>query len=91
MLPGTEGATSVFWSPDGRSIGFFALGKLKRVDLTGGAPVTLCDVRQGVGQTGTWGDGQILFASVIGRRDFQRVPSPAARPVSVLKPHAAAR
>ena len=84
MLPGTEGATSVFWSPDSRSIGFFALGKLKRVELTGGAPVTLCDVRQGIGQTGTWGDGQILFASVQGEEIFS-VPASGGAPVSVLR------
>ena len=35
-LPGTEGATYPFWSPDSTSIGFFAEGKLKRVDLAGG-------------------------------------------------------
>ena len=44
-LPGTEGATSVFWSPDGRSLAFFAERKLKRIDLPDGAVVTICDVR----------------------------------------------
>jgi Tol biopolymer transport system component len=84
MLTGTEGATSVFWSPDSRSIGFFSLGKLKRLEVSGGAPVTLCDVRQGIGQTGTWGDGQILFASVQGEEIFS-VPASGGTPVSVLK------
>ena len=37
-IPGTEGAVSVFWSPDGRSIGFFAGTKLKRLDLPGTSP-----------------------------------------------------
>ena len=40
-LAGTEGATFPFWSPDSRSIGFFAGGALKRLDLGGGAPQTL--------------------------------------------------
>ena len=45
-LPGTDGATSVFWSPDGRSLAFFADGKLKRIDLPDGAAVTICDARR---------------------------------------------
>jgi serine/threonine protein kinase/Tol biopolymer transport system component len=60
-LPGTEAATYPFWSPDGRSIGFFAAGKLKRVDLSGGTPQTLADAPNARG--GTWGDGTILFAT----------------------------
>src|SRR5262249_53414810 len=60
-LPGTENASSPFWSPDSRSIGFFASGKLKRIDASGGPPVTLCDAADNRG--GAWGrDGTILFA-----------------------------
>ena len=40
-LAGTEGATYPFWSPDSRSIGFFAAGKLLRLDVAGGAPQVL--------------------------------------------------
>jgi len=59
-LPGTEGATYPFWSPDSRSIGFFAAGKLKRVDVGGGSPAELCAVTGGRG--GTWSaNGVILF------------------------------
>ncbi len=43
-IPGTEGANSIFFSLDGRSLGFFARDKLKRVEISGGAPVTICDV-----------------------------------------------
>ena len=89
MLPGTEGATSLFWSPNSRSIGFFAADKLKRVDLPDGVPLVLCDVRQGIGQTGTWGDGQILFTSVQGDEIF-RVPASGGTPVGVMKPNPAA-
>ena len=39
-IAGTEGAESVFWSPDGHSIGFFASGTLKRLDLPRGTPVS---------------------------------------------------
>jgi len=60
MLAGTEGASFPFWAPDGRAIGFFAGGKLKRVDLAGGTPQALADAANGRG--GTWnGEGVILF------------------------------
>jgi len=48
-LPGTEGAQFPFWSPDCRSIGFFANGKLQRIDLAGSPPVTLADAPNGRG------------------------------------------
>jgi len=59
-LPGTDGASGPFWSPDSRSIGFFADGKIKRVNLDGGPPVSLCDSPDYRG--GAWGDGVIVFA-----------------------------
>jgi Tol biopolymer transport system component/predicted Ser/Thr protein kinase len=60
-LPGTEGAAMPFWSPDGRFVGFFAAGKLKRITVAGGDPQTLADAAEGRG--GTWNqDGIILFA-----------------------------
>src|SRR6267142_696304 len=59
-LADTEGATYSFWSPDSRSIGFFADGKLKRIDVSGGPVQTICDARSGRG--GTWNrDGVIVF------------------------------
>ena len=48
-LPGTEGAHSPFFSPDGQWIAFFADAKLKKVALSGGAPVTICDTPDGEG------------------------------------------
>jgi Tol biopolymer transport system component len=67
VVPGTEGAVSVFWSPDNRSLGFFAAGKLRRIDQAGGAAVPICDVPQGIGLSGTWGSsGDILFSTVQG-------------------------
>ncbi len=59
-LTGTEGASYPFWSPDSRFLGFFADGKLKKVEASGGPPLTLCDAPQGRG--GTWNrDGVIVF------------------------------
>ena len=57
---GTEGGSDAFFSPDGQWIGFFAGGKLKKVAVQGGAPVTLCDAGEPRG--GSWGeDGNIIF------------------------------
>jgi eukaryotic-like serine/threonine-protein kinase len=61
MLPGTDGAEYPFWSPDSRSLGFFAESKLKRLDLPSGPVRTLCEVPLGRG--GTWNeDNVIVFA-----------------------------
>ena len=63
VISGTEGGTTPFFSPDGRSVGFFANGKLKKVSLSGGAPQVLADTR-GQPFGGSWGDdGTILFIS----------------------------
>ena len=59
-LAGTDGAASPFFSPDGQWLAFFAGGKLKKISVTGGAAVNLCDapLRRG----GTWADDDtILF------------------------------
>ena len=59
-LAGTEGAENPFFSPDGQWLAFFAGGTLKKISVTGGAAVTLCDAPQGRG--GTWADDDtILF------------------------------
>ena len=63
-IPGTEGATAPFFSPDGQWIGFFAESKLKKVPINGGSSVTLASTA-GAGIPGaTWGaDGNIVFAN----------------------------
>jgi Tol biopolymer transport system component len=59
-LPGTEGALNPFWSPNSRFIAFFAGGKLKKVDISGGPAETLCDAAAGRG--GSWSQtGVIVF------------------------------
>jgi Tol biopolymer transport system component/DNA-binding winged helix-turn-helix (wHTH) protein len=84
-VPATDGATSVFWSPDSRSIAFFASGRLMRLDLSGGAVVTLCDIAEGTGLFGTWGSDAILFAAPEGQAIF-RVPLAGGSAVKVLGP-----
>jgi serine/threonine-protein kinase len=63
-IPGTEGAFNPFLSPDGQWIGFSASGKLKKVSLSGGPPVSLADVATNAGSLGaSWGSqGTIAFA-----------------------------
>jgi serine/threonine protein kinase/Tol biopolymer transport system component len=59
-LVGTDGASYPFWSPDSRSVGFFASNKLFRIDIAGGPPQALTSVPLGRG--GAWSaDGTILF------------------------------
>jgi Tol biopolymer transport system component len=66
-VAGTDGATLVFWSPDGRSIGFVTGDTLKRLDLASGAAVTICKVPNLIGLFATWSpSGEILFATVSG-------------------------
>lgn len=84
-LVGTEGANSIFWSPDGSSIGFFTERRLARVGLSGGAPVPICDVVGGFGRSGSWGaGGQILFASVAGDAIY-RVSADGGKPEPVVR------
>jgi Tol biopolymer transport system component len=60
-LSGTDGAGYPFWSPDSKSIGFFAQGNLKKVDITGAPPFTICTAR--VGKGGSWNaDNVLVFA-----------------------------
>jgi Tol biopolymer transport system component len=79
-LPGTQGATAPFWSPDGRRIGFGAQGKLKRIDLSGGPPQNVCDA--GIFGGGTWNaDGAIVFSA--GPGPLKRVLASGGEPVVV--------
>ncbi len=82
-LAGTEGAMYPFWSPDSRYVGFFAQGKLKKVEVTGGPAMTLCDAPNGKG--GTWNqDGVIVFAPAH-TTTLQRVSAAGGEPVEVTK------
>lgn len=88
-LPGTDGAGSIIWSPDGRSLAFFGSGKLQRLDLPNGSPVPICDVSRGIGFAGTWGEsGEILYASVQGEAIY-RVAASGGTPEKILEPNAA--
>jgi len=85
-IPGSEGASSVFWSPDSRSVGFFAGGKLKRSDLNGSPPQILCDASDALRPVGTWSrKGVILFNSEDRHGLYQvRAAGGTATPVTAL-------
>jgi Tol biopolymer transport system component len=82
-LAGTEGASYPFWSPDSKFIGFFACGKLKKVEASGGVVQKLCDAPYGRG--GSWNrDGVILFTPGI-HDVIYRVPDGGGQPAAVTK------
>jgi eukaryotic-like serine/threonine-protein kinase len=80
---GTEGATYPFWSPDSRSIGFFADAKLKRIDVAGGPPQVLADAPFGLG--GTWNrDGAIVFVPKY-NSPLYRVAASGGEPMAITR------
>jgi serine/threonine protein kinase len=83
-LAGTQGASYPFWSPDGKFIGFFADGKLKKVGVSEGRVQVLCDAPNGRG--GAWNrDGVIVFTPG-GLGGLFRVISSGGSPVEMTKP-----
>jgi eukaryotic-like serine/threonine-protein kinase len=83
-IPLTEDATYPFWSPDGRFIGFFAGGKLKKIPAGGGSPQSLCDVPSSRG--GSWSrDNVIVFSPANSGISIQRVPAAGGVPVDVTR------
>src|SRR5207249_11862257 len=80
-LNGTENGSSPFWSPDSRSIGFYADSRLKRLDVDGGSAQTLITV--GPTRGGTWNrDGVILFTPGPGASIF-RISAGGGQPAPV--------
>ena len=83
LLEATEAAEYPFWSPDSKSIAFFAAGKLKRMDIPDGPPQTICDAPSGRG--GTWGaSGLILFAPST-KTGLYRVAASGGQPEPVTR------
>ena len=79
---GTEDGAFPFWSPDSRTIAFFAAGQLKKVQVAGGPAIVLCDAGRGLG--GTWNrDNVILFGLTpdSGGKGLMRVSAAGGVPV----------
>lgn len=82
-LAGTEGATYPFWSPDSRFLGFFAGGKLKKIEASGGPSQTVCDAAEGRG--GTWSRGGVILFTPTSRDPIHRVSSSGGASTAVTK------
>ena len=83
VMPGTEGGQFPFWSPDSRKIGFFTSAQLKRVDVSGGAPVPVCAVSAARG--GSWGADDTIVFTPNTQEPIYRVSASGGKPVVVTK------
>jgi eukaryotic-like serine/threonine-protein kinase len=82
-VAGGQGALFPFWSPDGKYLGFFSEGKLKKIPVTGGTVQVLCDAPDGRG--GSWNEqGTIVFAPRIAG-SLQSVSDGGGTPVEITK------
>jgi serine/threonine protein kinase len=80
-LSGTEGASHPFWSPDSRFVGFFADGKLKAIEVSGGPPRVVCDAP--FGRSGTWNKRGIIVFARSSRDPLYQVSAAGGVPVQV--------
>jgi serine/threonine-protein kinase len=81
-LAGTEGARQPFFSPDGQWIGFDADGKLKKISVSGGAPLTLCDAPNMRGAS--WGDDDMIVVALESNGALSVVPAIGGVPKPLL-------
>jgi eukaryotic-like serine/threonine-protein kinase len=81
-LAGTDDASRPFWSPDSRSIGFFANFKLKRFDLDSGSVRVLGTGNGG----GAWSREDLILFGITPDGPFQRISANGGEPSEVLKP-----
>ncbi|MDQ6803263.1 MAG: protein kinase [Acidobacteriota bacterium] len=88
-IPDTEGAQSPFFSPDGEWIGFFANGALKKVAVSGGAPVTLCGGCVDSPLGAVWGEDQTIYFAPRPAGGIYKLSASGGTVVAVSKPDAA--
>ena len=78
-LAGTEDVVGpTFWSPDGRFLGFFAQGKLKRIDPSGGPALNIATIQANFGAT--WGADNVIVVAPVNRTVLHRVPAAGGTP-----------
>jgi serine/threonine-protein kinase len=83
LLPGTAGGQDPFFNPDGQWIGFFAEGKLKKMSVLGGVPVTLCEAVNSRG--GSWEEHGNIVAALDQLSRLSRVPESGGAPQRLTK------
>ena len=83
-IEASDDAMFPFWSPDNRSLGFFAHGKLKTVDANGGVPVAIADAPNARG--GSWSDDNVIVFSPETRAGLYRVAANGGTPVLLTNP-----
>ena len=81
-LDGTEGARGPFWSPDGRWVGFWARGQLKKTSIDGGSPVVLCDAPDLLGAS--WSEDGSIVAVIDASNRLVRVQAAGGTPSTVV-------
>jgi eukaryotic-like serine/threonine-protein kinase len=89
VVPGTEGAATPFFSPDGEWLAFMAAGKIKKIPVNGGAAIDVTDVSNTVGGTfgGTWlADEMIIFNSGM-TAGLVRVPASGGKAEPIPRPN----
>jgi len=85
-LDGIAGVRGPFFSPDGKWIAYFQVGDLKKVAVTGGAPVTICAGCAAGNRGGNWGDDDtIVFAAAGGSEGLRRVRAFGGDPVVITQ------
>jgi Tol biopolymer transport system component len=86
-IPATDGASTPFFSPDGRWLGFYAGGMLKKVSVAGGVPLTICDAPPV--WSATWGERDtIVFATTLAESGLWRVSAIGGEAVQITTPKA---
>ena len=83
LLPGTQRAAEPFWSPDGKSVGFFAEGKLKRISIEGGPPRVICDAPLAFGAS--WNRDGVIILNRDGFGPIERVDANGGTPRPVTR------
>jgi Tol biopolymer transport system component len=79
-LAGTDRASAPFWSPDSTALGFFAGGKLKKIDISGGPAITLGDAPDNRG--GTWSREGVIVFNPGNRTALQKVSASGGTPTA---------